>query len=110
MKIDSSDQSLILDSIDSFLERDVRPHLKHFESNDEYPQEMADKMAEMGLFGATISPEYGGLGLDAETYVKIVERVAAIWMSVSGIFNSHLIMCSAVERFGTDSMKNDYAR
>jgi len=108
MKIDSSDQSLILDSIDSFLERDVRPHLKHFESNDEYPQEMADKMAEMGLFGATISPEYGGLGLDAETYVKIVERVAAIWMSVSGIFNSHLIMCSAVERFGTDSMKKNY--
>ena len=63
---------MILESIDAFLERDVRPHLKHFESNDEYPHEMADKMAEMGLFGATISTEYGGLGLDAETYVKIV--------------------------------------
>ena len=108
MKIDSSDQSMILESIDAFLERDVRPHLKHFESNDEYPHEMADKMAEMGLFGATISTEYGGLGLDAETYVRIVERVAAVWMSISGIFNSHLIMCSAVERFGTESMKNKF--
>ena len=108
MKIDSSDQSMILESIDAFLERDVRPHLKHFESNDEYPHEMADKMAEMGLFGATISTEYGGLGLDAETYVRIVERVAAVWMSISGIFNSHLIMCSAVERFGTESMKKEF--
>jgi alkylation response protein AidB-like acyl-CoA dehydrogenase len=53
---------------------------------------MADKMAEMGLFGATISPEYGGLGLDAETYVKIVERVAAIWMSVSG-FSTRISSC-----------------
>ena len=108
MKIDSSDQSMILESIDAFLERDVRPHLKYFESNDEYPHEMADKMVEMGLFGATISTEYGGLGLDAETYVRIVERVAAVWMSISGIFNSHLIMCSAVERFGTESMKKEF--
>ena len=37
---------------------------------------IADKMAELGLFGATISPEYGGLGLSAVTYSKIVENLA----------------------------------
>ena len=103
-----SDETLIIDTVNKFLERDVKPFVRDFESEDRYPQLIADKMAELGLFGATISPEYGGLGLSAVTYSKIVENVSAVWMSVSGIFNSHLIMCAAVERFGTKEMKDFY--
>ena len=106
-KADSED-NLIIESINKFLEKDVKPFVKEFESQDKYPQDIADKMADLGLFGATISPEYGGLGLSAVTYSKIVENVSAVWMSVSGIFNSHLIMCAAVERFGTEEMKKYY--
>jgi len=104
----SEEETLILDAVDQFLERDVRPYVRDLEADDEYPQDIADKMAEMGLFGATISADYGGLGLPAATYSKIVERVSAVWMSVSGIFNSHLIMCASVERFGTEEMKQNY--
>jgi alkylation response protein AidB-like acyl-CoA dehydrogenase len=104
----SEEETLILDTVDQFLERDVRPYVRALEADDEYPQDIADKMAEMGLFGATISADYGGLGLPAATYSKIVERVSAVWMSVSGIFNSHLIMCASVERFGTEEMKQNY--
>ena len=104
----NEEERLILDSVDAFLERDVKPHVKRLDHADEYPRDIADRMAEMGLFGATISPEYGGLGLSASTYAKIVERVSAVWMSVSGIFNSHLIMCAAVERFGSEEMKSAY--
>ena len=104
----SENDKLILSSVDKFLEKDVKPYVKEFESEDKYPQDIADKMAELGLFGATISEDYGGLGLSAVTYSKIVENVSSVWMSVSGIFNSHLIMCAAVEKFGTDEMKNFY--
>ena len=104
----SEEETLILDAVDQFLERDVRPYVRALEADDEYPQDIADKMAEMGLFGATISADYGGLGLPAATYSRIVERVSAVWMSVSGIFNSHLIMCASVERFGTEEMKQNY--
>jgi len=45
------------------------------------------------------------LGLSASTYAKIVERISAVWMSLTGIFNSHLIMASAVQRFGTEEQK-----
>ena len=100
------DEALILDSIDQFLERDVKPVAHDLEAADEYPSEIADKMAELGLYGATISPEYGGLGLSAGTYVKIVERMSAVWMSVTGLYNAHLIMAAAVERFGTDDQKS----
>ncbi len=47
-------------------------------------------------------------GLSATVYAKIVERVSSVWMSVSGIFNSHLIMCAAIERFASESMKEHY--
>ena len=104
----AEDEALILDSIDQFLERDVKPHAHDLEAADQYPRNIADKLAELGLYGATISPDYGGLGLSAATYAKIVERVSAVWMSVSGIFNSHLIMAAAVERFGTDGQKSTW--
>ena len=104
----ANDESLILDSVDRFLERDVRPVAHELEASDTYPAEIVEKMKDLGLFGATIAQEYGGLGLPATTYAKIVERVSAVWMSVSGIFNSHLIMAAAVERFGTDDQKSKW--
>jgi len=103
-----NESALILDAVDKFLERDVAPYVREFESEDKYPQDIADKLAELGMFGATISPEYGGMGVDIKTYSKIVERVSKVWMSVSGIFNSHLIMAAAVERFGNEDMKREY--
>ncbi len=104
----SNDQAIILDTIDKFLEKEVRPVVKEYELADKYPHEIVSKMKELGLFGATISESYGGLGLSAEVYAQIVEHVSKVWMSISGIFNSHLIMCTAIEKFGTDQMKEKY--
>jgi len=77
------EESLILDSVDRFLERDVRPHAHALEAADAYPSEIVEKLKAFGLFGAVIAPEYGGLGLSALTYARIVERVSAVWMSVA---------------------------
>ena len=104
----SSEETMILDSVDKFLERDVRPVARELEASDTYPEAIVDRMIELGLFGATISTEYGGLGLSATTYASIIERISAVWMSVSGIFNSHLIMAAAVQRFGTERQKKYY--
>ncbi|MBM3508980.1 MAG: acyl-CoA dehydrogenase [Alphaproteobacteria bacterium] len=101
-------EGLILESIDRFLERDVKPHVHALEKDDIYPIEMVEKMKELGLFGAIIAPEYGGLGLSARTYSRIVERISRVWMSLTGIFNSHLIMCAAVQRFGTEQQKSKF--
>jgi alkylation response protein AidB-like acyl-CoA dehydrogenase len=106
---DSAEQeAVILDSVNRFLERDVKPYVRELEANDTYPGEIVEKLKQLGLFGATIDPEYGGLGLSATTYTKIVERISAVWMSVSGFFNAHLIMAAAVQRFGTEEQKRRY--
>ncbi|WP_374448133.1 acyl-CoA dehydrogenase family protein [Stella sp.] len=99
---------LILDSVGRFLDRDVKPHVHALEHDDIYPEEIVGRMKELGLFGATIAPEFGGLGLSASTYAQVVERVSQVWMSLSGIFNSHLIMASAVQRFGTPEQKERF--
>ena len=106
--VDAEQEALILDGIERFLDRDVRPHVAALEHDDIYPEDIVEKMKEMGLFGATISEEYGGLGLPVTTYAKVIERLSHAWMSVSGLINSHLIMAAAVERFGTDEQRDSY--
>ena len=102
------DEALILDSVRQFLKRDVEPYAHDLEARDEYPQEIADKMAELGLFGTTIGQEYGGLGLSCATFAKIMEEIARVWMSVGGIIGAHLVMARPVEHFGSEEMKQEY--
>ena len=108
MTADIEHEQMVLDSVDKFLEAEVRPHAHRLEAADEYPAEIVEKMKALGLFGCTIAEEYGGLGLSIITYSKIIERIAAVWMSVSGIINSHLIMAYAVQRNGTEAQKKAY--
>src|SRR5688572_26200807 len=105
---DDQQEALILQSVDRFLEREVRPVVRALEAADTYPAAMVEKLATLGLFGATIAPAHGGLGLSAMTYARIVERMAAVWISVPGFFNSHLIMAAAVERYGTGEQQRRY--
>ncbi len=95
----------ILESIERWAERELKPIAKKFDHADEYPLEIVEQMKELGLFGATIDPEYGGLGLSASTYARLVMSIASIWMAPVGIFNSHLIMAACVQRHGTEEQK-----
>jgi len=102
------EEAQILDSVRKWLTRDVKPYARQLEHDDVWPADMVAQMTALGLFGATIRRAYGGLGLGASTYSKIVTEVAEVWMSLSGIFNSHLIMASALQRFGTEAQKNRF--
>ncbi|OGA08412.1 MAG: acyl-CoA dehydrogenase [Betaproteobacteria bacterium RIFCSPHIGHO2_12_FULL_69_13] len=97
-----------LDAISRWLEREVRGKVRDLEHRDEYPERMVEQMKALGLFGATIPQEHGGLGLPASTYAKIVARISEVWMSLTGIFNSHLIMAAAVARYGTETQKRRF--
>ena len=105
---DSDEGRQILEAIDRWLERQVRPHVMKLEHDDTWPAEMVEQMKSLGLFGATISPEYGGLGLSAGLYAKIVTRISEVWMSLTGIFNSHLMMALLVEKYGSPELKAKY--
>jgi alkylation response protein AidB-like acyl-CoA dehydrogenase len=104
----SIEEQQVLDTIDRWVEKEVRPIARKFDQADEYPVELVEQMKELGLFGATIGPQWGGLGLSASTYARVVTRISQAWMAPTGIFNSHLIMAACVERHGTEEQKQRY--
>ncbi len=103
--LEEGQQAQLLAAIDRWLEREVKPVVKEHDHADRWPGKIVAQMQELGLFGATISAEYGGLGLPATTYAEIVMRISAVWMAITGIFNSHLMLALAIEKFGTEPQK-----
>ena len=103
--VDADFETQLLDSIDKWIDRDMRPVVMAHDHGDIWPEKIVAQMTQLGLFGATIGEEYGGLGLPATTYTKIVARISNYWMAPTGIFNSHLIMALAIEKYGTPAQK-----
>ncbi|MCS6946242.1 MAG: acyl-CoA dehydrogenase family protein [Steroidobacteraceae bacterium] len=98
---ETDDERAIVAAVERWAERELRPIARRYDQADEYPEHIVAQMRELGLFGATIRPEFGGLGLRATTYARIVTAISSVWMAPVGIFNSHLIMAACVQNFGT---------
>jgi alkylation response protein AidB-like acyl-CoA dehydrogenase len=98
-------QTEILSAVKSFVDKEIIPHATDLEHKDEFPEAIVEGMKEMGLFGLTISEEYGGLGESLLTYALVVEQIARGWMSVSGVINTHFIVAYMITQHGTDEQK-----
>jgi len=101
----TEDQHAILDTVRSFVDKEIIPHAQRLEHADEYPAAIVAGMQEMGLFGLTIPAEHGGLGESLLTYALVVEELSRGWMSVSGIVNTHFIVAYLVAQHGTAQQK-----
>ena len=106
--IEPEEEQALLDMIERWVQKDVRPVVMEHDHGDVWPEKLVQQMTEFGLFGATIGREYGGLGLPATTYAKIISYISSYWMAITGIINSHLIMAATVERFGTEEQKQKW--
>ncbi len=102
------EQEEVVATVRRFVEREVMPVASALEHRNEYPSALVERMRELGLFGATIPPEYGGLGLDVTTYARIVEELARGWMSLSGVLNTHLMVAYLIRVHGTDAQRSHY--
>lgn len=98
----------IIDAVRRFVEREVIPVASDLEHRDEYPHALVAGMRELGLFGATIPVEHGGLGLSFGTYARIMEELSRGWMSLAGVINSHLIMAYMIANHGTAEQKKRF--
>lgn len=100
-----AEQRQILSTIHRFVEREVKPVASELEHRDEYPHALVGRMQELGLFGAIIPTEYGGMGLSFTTYALIIEEICRGWMSLTGVLNSHLLFAHILALFGTEEQK-----
>ncbi len=96
----------ILATVREFVDKEIIPHAQRLEHADTYPAEIVEGMRDMGLFGLTISEEYGGLGESLLTYALVVEELSRGWMSISGIVNTHFIVAYLVSQHGSPEQKS----
>ena len=75
------------------------------EHADEYPHALVERMRELGLFGALVPAEHGGLGLTVSTYARVIEELCRGWMSLAGVINSHTMAALIVLHQGTDEQR-----
>ena len=73
---------LMRDTVERFVVEELDPIADQVEEEDRIPDHIVARMRELGLFGMAIPEQYGGLGLSASLYARVVERVSAVWMSV----------------------------
>ncbi len=101
-------QKEIVQTVRDFVDKEVIPVANDLEHADTYPEEIVEKMKEIGLFGIKIPEEYGGLGEPLTTYALVVVELARGWMSLSGILNTHFIAAWQIETYGTEEQKKKF--
>src|SRR5271163_980149 len=98
----------VIEAVRRFVDRDVIPAASELEHADEYPHALVATMRELGLFGATIPVEHGGLGLSFVSYAQMMAELSRGWMSLAGVINSHLIMAYIITHHGTDEQRKRF--
>ncbi len=104
----SSDAADTVLAVRRFVEDEVRPAASALEHADAYPHTLVARMRELGLFGALVPVEYGGLGLDVTTYARTIEEICRGWMSLAGVINSHTMAALIVLKFGTEEQRRRF--
>jgi alkylation response protein AidB-like acyl-CoA dehydrogenase len=104
----TNEQEQIIQTVRTFVDREVMPVATELEHRDEYPAALVERMKQLGLFGANISEEYGGLDLDYVTYAAVFEELARGWLGLAGVAGTHSVLCDVLVRFGTEDQKRKY--
>ena len=100
--------SSIVAAVRRFVDEEVRPVAAALEHADAYPHGLVARLRALGLFGALVPAEYGGLGLDVTTYARVIEELCRGWMSLAGVLNSHTMAALIVLHHGTDEQRRRF--
>jgi acyl-CoA dehydrogenase len=107
--MDSESFELLLSTVRRFVDERLRPLEAEVDRTDKMPDRIIDEMRELGLFGLTISEEYGGLGLTMEEECRFVFEMGRASPAFRSVFGTNLgIGSQAIVFAGTDDQKRKY--
>jgi alkylation response protein AidB-like acyl-CoA dehydrogenase len=102
----TDDQTAILEMVTDFCKKEIAPLAARYDRNSEYPWVQLNKLAELGLLGATVPEQYGGSGLDAVTYALCLEQICKADASVGVIVSvTNGLPQQMLLNHGTESQK-----
>jgi butyryl-CoA dehydrogenase len=103
------EQKMIQEMVRSFTEKEVKPVASEMDRKGLFPHALVKKLAELGLMGASTSPQYGGAGMDLVSYVLVMEEISKGWASLGVILTvNNSLVCDPIQRFGTEAQKQKY--
>jgi alkylation response protein AidB-like acyl-CoA dehydrogenase len=103
------EQELVRETARSFVEREVVPHARAWDRDEEMDGAIVAKLAEVGFLGATLPQEHGGLGLDMLSYCLVTEELGRADSSVRGIVSvQNGLVGKTIARWGTDDQKSEW--
>jgi alkylation response protein AidB-like acyl-CoA dehydrogenase len=80
------------------------------ERDAQIPDKVIRGLMELGAFGMTVAPEYGGMGLSKVYYHKALELVGSVNSSLAGLLSAHqsIGVAQPISMFGTEEQKRTW--
>jgi butyryl-CoA dehydrogenase len=105
----SADHEAFRKVVRDFAEQEVAPHVAEWDREHRFPLETVAAMGEMGLFGITAPPEYGGAGGDFTSLCIAIEELGRVDQSVGITLSAGVgLGITPIAMFGTDAQKQQY--
>ena len=107
----TEEQLLIKQMAKDFAENELKPGVIERDNVQKFPRELITKMGEMGFLGMMVSPEYNGGGMDAVSYVLVMEEISKWDASASVILSvQNSLVNWGIETYGSEMQKEKYLK
>ena len=105
----TDEQLMIQAMVREFSRKVIAPTAAERDRTKEFPADNLKKMAELGLLGMMVPPEYGGEGADTISYVLALSEIAYACAATAVVMSVHnSIVCESILRYGTEEQKTKY--
>lgn len=105
----TEEQLMIRQAARDFAQTELKPGVIERDEHQKFPAEQVKKLGELGFMGIMVSPEYGGSGMDAVSYVLAMEELSKIDASASVVVSvNNSLVCYGLEKFGSEEQKQKY--
>jgi len=100
---------MIRDAARDFAQTELLPGVIERDNKQQFPDELVKKMGDLGFMGIMVDPKYGGSGLDAISYVLIMEELSKVDASASVMVSvNNSLVCYGLEAYGSEEQKQKY--
>jgi acyl-CoA dehydrogenase len=105
----TAEQRQIREMVTEFVDEEVVPRASEIDHEDEFPHDLVDELAELGLMGMPFPEEYGGAGLDYHAYPMALEEISRGSGGLGTIVAAHISLAgNMIYEFGTEEQKREY--
>jgi len=107
----TEEQRMIRAAARDFAQQELKPGVIERDEHQRFPAEQVTKLGELGFLGMMVDPKYNGAGLDAVSYVLVMEELSKIDASASVVVSvNNSLVCYGLETYGTEEQKEKYLK